>query len=364
MQIKELVNYLNTAIPTGLQEEYDNSGLLVGSTNNELSGVLVTVDVTEKVIDEALEKGTNFILAHHPLIFSGLKSLTGKDHVERSVIKAIKNDVAIYAAHTNLDNLKNGFNFMMADRLGLKNQQILRPRKNDLVKLVFFVPHDHADQVREAVFEAGAGVIGDYDQCSYNLQGQGTFRPGEGSDPHTGKKGEMHFEEETRVATFFPSFKTAQVIEAMNEAHPYEEVVYDLYALKNEDKDNGAGVIGTLEKEMQEKDFLDLVKKQLKTECIRHTKFLNSFVSRVAIAGGSGSFLLNDAIARKADVFVSADFKYHNFFEADEKILIADIGHFESEQMSKEFFYELLTKKFHNFATHLSEVSTNPVNYY
>lgn len=364
MQIKELVNYLNTAIPNGLQEEYDNSGLLVGNTNNELSGVLVTVDVTEEVIDEALDKEANFILAHHPLIFSGLKSLTGKDHVERCVIKALKNDVAIYAAHTNLDNLKNSFNFMMADRLGLKNQQILRPRQNDLVKLVFFVPHDHAGQVRKAVFEAGAGVIGDYDQCSYNLDGQGTFRPGEGSDPHSGKKGEMHFEEETRVATFFPSYKTGQVIEAMNEAHPYEEVVYDLYPLKNEDKDNGAGVIGTLNEEMPEKDFLDLVKNQLKTECIRHTKFLYSFVSRVAIAGGSGSFLLNDAIAQKADIFISADFKYHNFFEADEKILIADIGHFESEQVSKEFFYELLTKKFHNFATHLSEVNTNPVNYY
>ncbi|MEF8984617.1 MAG: Nif3-like dinuclear metal center hexameric protein [Bacteroidales bacterium] len=364
MQIKELVEYLNTAIPLGLQEDYDNSGLLLGNTDNELSGVLVSVDVTEAVIEEARQKGANFILAHHPLIFSGLKSLTGKSHVERSVIRAIKNDLAIYAAHTNLDNLKNGFNFMMADRLGLKNQQILRPRQNDLVKLVFFVPHDHADQVRRAVFEAGAGVIGDYDQCSYNLHGQGTFRPGEGSDPYSGKKGEMHFEEETRVATFFPSRKTAQVIEAMNKAHPYEEVVYDLYPLKNEDKDNGAGVIGTLNEEMPEKQFLDWIKTQLNTECIRHTKLLESFVSRVAIAGGSGNFLLNDALSQKADVFISADFKYHDFFKADGKILIADIGHFESEQMSKEFFYDLLTKNFHNFATHLSEVNTNPINYY
>jgi len=364
MQIKELVEYLNTSIPLGLQEDYDNSGLLLGNTDNELSGVLVSVDVTEAVIEEARQKGANFILAHHPLIFSGLKSLTGKDHVERCVIKALKNDVAIYAAHTNLDNLKNGFNFMMADRLGLKNQQILRPRQNDLVKLVFFVPHDHADQVRRAVFEAGAGVIGDYDQCSYNLHGQGTFRPGEGSDPYSGKKGEMHFEEETRVATFFPSHKTAQVIEAMNKAHPYEEVVYDLYSLKNEDKDNGAGVIGTLNEEMPEKEFLDWIKTQLNTECIRHTKLLESFVSRVAIAGGSGNFLLNDALSQKADVFISADFKYHDFFEADAKILSADIGHFESEQMSKEFFYDLLTKNFHNFATRLSEVNTNPINYY
>ncbi|MGM0530923.1 MAG: Nif3-like dinuclear metal center hexameric protein [Bacteroidota bacterium] len=364
MQIKELVDYLNTAIPPGLQEEYDNSGLLVGNSYNELSGVLVSVDVTEAVIEEARQKGANFILSHHPLIFSGLKRLTGKDHVERSVIKAIKNDIALYAAHTSLDNLKNGINSMMADRLGLKDTQILRPKQDQLVKMVFFVPHDHADQVRKAVFEAGAGIIGAYDQCSYNLKGQGTFRPGEGSDPYSGKKGEMHFEEETRVETFFPSYKKAEVVNAMNEAHPYEEVVYDLYLLKNPDKESGAGVIGTLGQEMKERDFLDLLKEQLNTECIRHTKFLDSFVSRVAIAGGSGTFLLNDAISQRADVFISADFKYHDFFEADEKILIADIGHFESEQISKEFFYELLTKKFHNFATHLSEVNTNPINYY
>ncbi|MCF8335087.1 MAG: Nif3-like dinuclear metal center hexameric protein [Bacteroidales bacterium] len=364
MQIRELVNYLNTTIPLGLQEAYDNSGLLVGNPGSELSGVLVSVDVTEEVIEEARQKGANFILSHHPLIFSGLKSITGKDHVERSLIKAIQNDIALYAAHTNLDNLKSGINFMMADRLGLKDQQILRPKQDQLIKMVFFVPSDHMDQVRKAVFDAGAGIIGDYDQCSYNLQGQGTFRPGEGSDPYSGKKGEMHFEEEIRVETFFPSYKTAEVINAMNQAHPYEEMVYDLYPLKNADHDSGAGVIGILEERMPEKDFLDWVKKQLKTECIRHTNLLYSFVSRVAISGGSGSFLLNDAISQKADVFISADFKYHNFFEADEKILIADIGHFESEQISKEFFYELLTKKFHNFATHLSEINTNPINYY
>ncbi|MFW5944686.1 MAG: Nif3-like dinuclear metal center hexameric protein [Bacteroidota bacterium] len=364
MQIKELVNYLNTAIPNGLQEEYDNSGLLVDSTNNELSGVLVTVDVTEEVIDEAVDKGANFILAHHPLIFSGLKSLTGKDHVERCVIKALKNDVAIYAAHPSLDTLKGGFNFMMADMLRLQDKKILRPKQDQLIKMVFFVPHDHTDQVRKAVFDAGAGIIGNYDQCSYNLKGQGTFRPGEASDPWSGTKGEIHFEEETRVATFFPSYKMAGVVEALHQAHPYEKVVYDLYPLKNTDNDWGAGVIGNIGEKMPEKEFLDMVKQQLDTECIRHTKLLYSFVSRVAIAGGSGSFLLNDAISEKADVFISADFKYHDFFEADEKILIADIGHYESEQMSKAYFYELLTKKFHNFATHLSEVNTNPINYY
>jgi dinuclear metal center YbgI/SA1388 family protein len=364
MQIKELVSFLNEAIPPGLQESYDNAGLLVGNQNNELNDVLVTVDVTEAVIDEALEKGANFILAHHPLIFSALKSLTGKDYVERSVIKAIRNDIAIYAAHTNLDNLREGFNSMMADKLELKDKEILRPKKDQLVKLVFFVPNDHADQVRKAVFEAGAGIVGDYDQCSYNLQGEGTFRPGEGADPFSGKKGEMDFEEETRVATFLPSYKTVEVVQAMKEAHPYEEVVYDLYPLKNEDPDRGAGIIGNLREPIAEKEFMARIKKEFNTECIRHTKFLYSFVSRVAISGGSGSFLLKDAIAKKADVFITADFKYHEFFDADEKILVADIGHYESEVVAKDFFYELLTKNFHNFATHLSEINTNPINYY
>ena len=364
MQIRELVNYLNTSIPPGLQEDYDNAGLLVGDVRNELKGVLLSVDVTEKVVDEAQEKSANFILSHHPLIFKGLKRITGQNDVERSVLKAIKNNIAIYAAHTNLDNLKSGINFLLAGQLGLTNQRILRPKQNQLVKLVFFVPHDYADKVRKAVFHAGAGTIGDYDQCSYNLEGQGTFRPGEASDPFSGKKGQMHLEEETRVETFFPDYLTDQVIDAMVEAHPYEEVVYDLYPLKNYDKDAGAGVIGDLEPKVSEKEFLDLIRDKIQTGCIRHTQFLYSFVSRVAISAGSGSFLLKDAIAQGADVFISADFKYHDFFEADEKILIADVGHYESEKMSKKFFYDLVTKKFPNFAIHLSAVDTNPINYY
>lgn len=364
MQIRELVNYLNTAIPPGLQEDYDNAGLLVGDPGSELKGIMLSVDVTEKVVDEALDKGANFILSHHPLIFHGLKRITGQNHVERSVLKAIKNNIAIYAAHTNLDNLKGGINFLLADKLGLTNQQILRPRRNQLVKLVFFVPHDYADHVRKAVFYAGAGMIGDYDQCSYNLEGQGTFRPGEAANPFAGKKGQMRLEDETRVETFFPDYLTDRVIEAMVKAHPYEEVVYDLYPLKNHDKDAGAGLIGDLEPKMAEKEFLDLIKEKIQSPCIRHTKFLYSFVSRVAISAGSGSFLLKDAMAQQADVFISADFKYHDFFEADEKIFIADVGHYESEKMSKEFFYDLVTKKFPNFAIHLSAVDTNPINYY
>ena len=364
MIVQELVDFLNSRIPPAIQEEYDNSGLLTGNREDEIKGVLISVDVTEQVIDEAVSKGANFILSHHPLIFSGLKSLTGKDHIERAVIKAIRNNIALYAAHTSLDNLKNGINFKMAEKLGLKNLSILRPRKEQLLKLVFFVPHDHADAVREAVFNAGAGIVGDYEGCSYNLKGKGSFRPGEGTDPYVGEIGQMHFEEETRVETWLPRYKTSQVLKAMNEAHPYEEVAYDLYPLANKDKETGSGVIGELDEEIPEKEFLDRLKDVFNVPVVKHTKLLYSFVCRIALCGGSGSFLLEDAMARQADAFVSADFKYHRFFDADGKILVADIGHYESEAVSKDFFYELVAENFHNFAVHLSEINTNPINYY
>ena len=364
MKIQELVEFLNTSIPPGIQEGYDNSGLLVGETQQELKGVLISVDVTEAVIDEAIRKGLNFVLSHHPVIFSGLKSLTGKNYVERSVMKAIRNNITLYAAHTSLDNLKHGINFQMAGKLGLKHISVLRPSQQQLLKLVFFVPHDHAEKVRNAVFEAGAGVVGDYQACSYNLAGKGSFKPGEETHPYVGEVGEVHFEEEARVETWLPKYKTQQVLEAMTRAHPYEEVAYDLYPLLNSDKETGAGVIGELDEEIPEKEFLEKLKETFDLPVVRHTKLLYSFVKRIALCGGSGSFLLEDAMTQGADVFVSGDFKYHRFFDAEEKILIADIGHYESEAIAKDFFYELLTKKFHNFAVHLSEINTNPINYY
>jgi dinuclear metal center YbgI/SA1388 family protein len=364
MIIKELVDFLNKSIPKPLQEEYDNSGLLVGNPEDDLKGVLLSVDVTEVVVDEAIEKDANFILAHHPLIFGKLKSLTGKNYVERTVIKAIQNNIAVFAAHTNLDNLYNGVNFKLAENLGLSNVQILRPRQEALVKLAFFVPHEQANRVREAVFEAGAGQIGDYDSCSYNLQGEGTFRAGEEADPYVGKKGELHFEAETRVETIFPAYKTNAVVKAMIAAHPYEEVAYDLYPLLNEDKESGSGAIGTFKDSMTEADFLALLKDKLNPECIKHTHFRNKEIKKIAVCGGSGSFLLADAIKQNADAFVTADLKYHQFFDDEGKILIADVGHYESEVVTKEIFYELLSENFHNFAIHLSEVNTNPINYY
>ncbi len=364
MKINEITSYIESVAPLSYQESYDNAGLIIGNPDTELSGVLIALDTTEDVVQEAIDKNCNLIVAHHPIIFGGLKKLTGKNYVERTVIKAIKNDIAIYAAHTNLDSVPGGVNTKIANLLQLKNQRMLDPVSNELAKLVTFVPENSADKVRNAICEAGAGHIGNYDCCTYNTNGTGTFRGNVASNPHVGKKGEIHFEPETRIETIFPKALKGNIIAALLAAHPYEEVAYDIYSLENKYSQVGIGIIGKLESPINEKDFLEILKQTFKTGTIKHTTLLNKTISKVAVCGGSGSFLLKKAIAAGADVFVSGDFKYHEYFDADGKILIADIGHFESEQFTKDVFYELLIKKFPNFAVCLSEVNTNPVYYF
>jgi dinuclear metal center YbgI/SA1388 family protein len=362
--IKDVISYLEAVAPPSLQESYDNAGLIVGDETKKVKGVLIALDSTEAIIDEALKKSCNLIIAHHPIVFSGLKKFNGKNYVERVVIKAIQNNIAIYAAHTNLDNVQCGVNKKICDILGLQNCRILAPKKNILRKLVTFCPADKAEKIRTALFEAGAGHIGNYDECSYNIEGYGTFRAGKGTDPFVGEKGVQHRENETRVETIFPFYLQSGIIANLLKAHPYEEVAYDIYPLENSYLQVGSGMIGELENEMAEKDFLTHIKKVMKTDCIRHTALLNKKVKSVAVCGGAGSFLLKDAIREKADIFITGDFKYHQFFDADGKIVIADIGHYESEQFTKELFYELLMQNFSTFAAHLSETVTNPINYF
>ena len=363
MKLKEIISYIESVAPLAYQEDYDNAGLIVGNLEMELSGALLTVDITEGIIDEAIKKNSNLILTHHPIVLSGLKKITGKNYIERIVIKAIKNDIAIYAAHTNLDSIWGGVSSKIAEKLKLKNQKILAPVSNHLMKLVYFVPAEQADETRKAVFEAGAGHIGNYDMCSYNIEGKGSFRAGEETNPFVGNKGEVHFELEVRVETIFPKHLKNIIVNALIKSHPYEEVAYDLYHLENNFNRVGFGVVGDLENDINEMEFLNRLKEIFSAKCVRYTKLLNKPIKRVAVCGGSGSFLLKKAIRENADVFVSGDFKYHQFFDADGQILIADIGHFETEQITKELFYELLMKKFPKFALHLTEINSNPINY-
>lgn len=363
IKIKDVIKELELWAPPTLQESYDNAQLIVGDANQVLEKVLLSLDCIEAVVDEAIELGCNLIVAHHPIVFSGLKSLTGKNYIERTIIKAIKNNIAIYAIHTNLDNVKTGVNFKIAEKLGLENVEILSPKKGLLEKLVFYCPAGNVDQVRESVFAAGAGKIGAYDSCSFNSNGIGTFKAGEEANPHVGEIGEVHREEEVCVETIVPIYLKSKVINALLMSHPYEEVAYDFYPLSNSWNEVGSGMIGELSEETDTLAFLKSVKSKLNTPIIRHTKIVKNEISKVAICGGSGSFLLNDAKKKGAEIFITADYKYHQFFDAEEQIVIADIGHFESEQFTPELIKEHLQQNFPNFALYLSEVNTNPINY-
>ena len=364
VRLKEITYFFETLAPLSYQESYDNSGLILGDLSSEINSVLVTLDVTEKVVDEAIEKNAQLIVAHHPLIFSGLKKIIGKNDVERSLLKAIKNDIAIYAAHTNLDSVTGGVNSKICEKLNLQHCTVLQPASGQLKKLVTFIPENHAKKVSEAIFNAGAGHIGNYDYCGYSLDGTGSFRGDENTNPFVGEKGQIHYEKEVRFETIFPLHLQRKIISALIEAHPYEEVAYDIYPLDNPSTKEGMGMVGNLPDSISGIEFLNLLKTTFKTGVIKHTKLLDKPVSKIAVCGGAGSFLLPSAIAAGADFFVSGDFKYHQFFEAENKIVIADIGHFESEQYTIELFYELLIKKFPTFAVHLSEVVTNPVFYF
>jgi dinuclear metal center YbgI/SA1388 family protein len=364
IKLKDITGYLEGLAPLSYQESYDNSGLQVGDREMEVTGVLITLDVTEEVLLEAEKLGFNLVISHHPVIFSGLKSLTGKNAAERVVTKAIRKEIAIYSGHTNFDAISGGVNTAMANRLGLLKQRILDPMKEQLKKLVVFVPHDQVDQVRSAMFEAGAGHIGDYDSCSFNLEGKGTFRGSEGSDPYVGQVGELHQEPETRVETIVPAPLVRKVVRAMEKAHPYEEVAYDIYPLENAFNQAGMGMLGELEDPVDEEVFMTFLKDRFGLSLIRHSALRGKPVKKVALCGGAGSFLLGRAKASGADVFVTGDFKYHQFFDADGKIVVMDMGHFESEQFTRELFYDLLMKKFPKFAVRLAETVTNPIKYF
>lgn len=364
MKIKEIIQTLESTAPLSLQENYDNAGLVVGSGETECSGILISLDVTEAVIEEAVQRKCNLVVAHHPIIFKGLKKLNGKNYVERTVISAIKKDISLYAIHTNLDNIIEGVNKKLAERLNLQNCKVLLPREGTLKKLVTFSPTKNAEEVRKALFDAGAGAIGNYQECSFNVEGSGTFKGNEGSHPFVGKIGERHIENETRIEVIFPGFLQSKMIASLKAVHPYEEVAYDVYALENERADIGSGIIGELPGSLTETELLKLLKKSFGLSVIKHSAFLHKNISKIALCGGSGYFLLPHAIAAGAGAYITSDIKYHEFFNAENKLFLADIGHFESEQFTIDLIAELLQQKFLNFAILKTEIITNPVLYY
>lgn len=363
MKLKELTDFLETVAPLAHQEDYDNAGLIVGDPSREVSSALISLDCTEAVIDEAIENGCQLIISHHPIVFRGLKKFNGKGYVERVVMKAIKHDIALYAIHTNFDNVLDGVNKKICDKLGVQNCSILKAKNGVLKKLVTFCPDADAEKVRQAMFIAGAGRIGNYSECSYNTEGYGTFKAGENSNPHVGEVGKNHREHEIRIETIYSANIERKLIAALFEAHPYEEVSYDLYPVSNPHPQVGSGMIGNLESEQDELSFLQNVKEKLNTKVIRYSGIRGKKIRRVAVCGGAGSFLLANAISAGADIFITSDFKYHEFFDAEEKLIIADVGHFESEQFTQELLLKIITEKFPNFALRLTIHNTNPINY-
>ncbi|MDN3724576.1 Nif3-like dinuclear metal center hexameric protein [Aequorivita sp. SDUM287046] len=363
MKVKEIIAILEELSPLAYSEGFDNTGLLVGDANADVSGILVTLDTLEEVVDEAIQKKCNLIVSFHPIIFSGLKKITGKTYVERVVMKAIKHDIAIFSNHTALDNSWNGVNAMICEKLGLKNRKILIPQKDAIQKLVTFVPTKDAEKVRNALFTAGAGNIGNYENCSFNIPGSGSFKGNDASNPVIGEKGKIHFEAETQIGITFAKHLQSNILKALFETHPYEEVAYEISTLENQNQHLGMGMIGEFEKPMKEQDFLEFIKKTMNTDCVRHSALLKKHIKKVAVLGGSGSFAIDAAKSVGADAFISSDLKYHDFFKAENTILLADIGHYESEQYTKALLHSFLKKKITNFAVLLSQTNTNPISY-
>jgi dinuclear metal center YbgI/SA1388 family protein len=363
VKVKDVTAYLETLAPRAYQESYDNAGLITGDPNMPVTGILTTLDCTEPVVEEAIQGGVNLIVAHHPIVFRGLKRLNGSNYVERTVIKAIKHDIAIYAIHTNLDNVYAGVNRKICEKIGLQNLRILSPKTGTLSKLVTFVPPEYTAKVLDALHRAGAGQIGNYKNCSFKVEGTGTFQPTEAANPFQGEANKQESVHEDRIEVLVASHLEYTITEALRASHPYEEVAYYLTALHNENQEIGAGMVGELPFAMEPGAFLEDLKVRMGLRVVRHTSFLPGEVRKVAVCGGAGSFLLGDAIRAGADVFVSADFKYHEFFDADGRILIADIGHYESEVHTKELLKDVLIKKFPTFAINFSETLTNPISY-
>ena len=364
MKLSEITSFLESFAPLEWQEDYDNSGLIVGKTDQEINQALISLDCTEAVIDEAIRSHCNLIISHHPIVFKGMKRFNDASYIERVISKAIKHNIALYAIHTNLDNILLGVNKQIMSCLGIQKPVILSPKEGILKKLSVFVPVGHVEQVRNALFTAGAGNIGNYSECSFNIDGMGTFFPKGNANPTLGEIGVREETKETSIEVIYPKHLERNILIAMFESHPYEEVAYNIYSLSNAYQEVGSGMVGNLPEALPPDAFLTYLKEKMQLSVIRHTQKPEKDIQRIAVCGGAGSFLLKQAIRAGADAFISADFKYHEFFDAENKIMIADIGHFESEQFTQHLLLEEIQNKFPNFAIRITIENTNPIKYF
>ena len=362
--IKDIIALLEAWAPPAAAEDFDNVGLLVGDANRICTGALITLDALDTVVDEAITKNCNFIISFHPIIFSGLKSITGKNYVEKTVLKALENKIAIYALHTALDNHPKGVNYGIAQKIGMQNNTFLLPKKDSLKKLRFYAPSESVEKIKEALFAEGAGALGNYTKCSFENEGLGQYQPNEEAQPSVGKKGEHTQVVETQVQLVFETHLQSKILHALHKVHPYEEIAFEIYTPENDNPNRGMGSIGVLSTPTNEEAFLQQLKKVFNPKCIRHSQLLGKPIQRVAVLGGSGSFAIGAAKQQKADVYITADLKYHDFYQAEGELLLIDLGHYESEQFTKNLILDYLSKKMPNFAFILAATNTNPINYF
>ena len=363
MKLHDIITTLESWAPLSYQDEWDNSGLMVGDPDMEISGILISLDTTVGVLQEAISNKCNLVVSHHPLIFNGLKNITPAIPEFSIIQTAIKKNIGVYAIHTNLDSKLESLNHFLGKKIGLENISILKPKTGYLKKLVTFCPVDNASNVKDALFEAGAGHIGEYDCCSYTGNGQGSFRASNEANPFVGEKDVIHQEDESRIEVIFPIHIEKRLIQALLESHPYEEVAYDIYPLTNLFPDLGAGIVGTLPEPVWDRDILLEVKELFGMKALRHTELLDKKISKIALCSGAGAFLIPEAKRQGVDLFLTADLKYHDFQASEGDLLLADIGHFESEHYVKEILHAILIEKFPTFAVLISERETNPINY-
>lgn len=363
LTVRDILNLFEKFAPFSLQESYDNSGLQIGNPADEVSGILISLDCLEVTLDEAIEKKCNLIVCHHPLIFRGIKSITGKNYTERIIIKAIENQIAILAVHTNLDNVKSGVNARIAEKLKLQNRKILKPKESTLIKLVTFVPMESHTKVLNALFAAGCGEIGNYSEASFNSKGTGTFTPNDMANPHIGTANLREEVSETKIEVILERYRLKNALEALLQSHPYEEVAYDLIPLENIHAGIGSGMVGELPVAVSASEFLQTLKSVFHVPMVKHTALIKNEIKKVALCGGSGLFLLPDAMRSGADIYITSDVKYHDYFDADGKIILADIGHYESEQFTSELIQKVILEKHRALTVFIADNETNPVHY-
>lgn len=356
----EMIKKIEMVYPKRLAESYDNVGLLVGDYKKSIKRVLVCLEVNSDIVDEAIRLGVDIIISHHPLIFTPLKNITNDDYISQILIKCIKNDISLYALHTNFDNANGGMNDILADIIELKDTKPLKKIEyNNLFKLVVFVPQTHAEIVRNAMLNSGAGHIGNYSHCSFNLEGKGTFLPLYGTSPFIGRQGELERVDEVRIETIVKEEELINVVNTMLKAHPYEEAAYDVYPLENSTI-KGLGRIGVLDKEMNFMDFCNYIKEKFNLSSLNTAGDSERIIKTVAVLGGDGNDFIEDAIASGCDVFISGDIKHHKALVGVlNGINIIDAGHYNTENLAIPYISDFINS-IADVDCFVSNINTNP----